>query len=471
MSSDLTKPRSILSQLVFLFALSAALLLASGLGVFYFLVVRHAMEEDDEVLTDKLFALRTDVEKDARVDALNLEFATLSMHERAMFWMRVIDTAGRTVAETPGMDKFLPASQFSGDQTARDFRKDGKLFALRESMAADGAQTYTIQVAQDRSADARFRKQFGALVAGVVGLGAVASAVIAVKVTKRGLRPLERMAVSLRRISPARLDERVTSVAWPPELQPLALAFDAMLDRLQDSFTRLAQFSADLAHELRTPLANLRGEAEVALSRSRSIDEYREVIESSVGECERLSGIIDKLLFLARAEAAERQIQPTRFDGRAAIEKIAKYFQTLAEERRIAIVCEGRGEIFADATLFGQAVSNLVQNALRFTGDGGTITISLNLSVMQAEVSVRDNGCGISTMHLPRIFDRFYRADPARGAEGTGLGLALVKSIADLHGGSVRADSHVGEGTIVTLVFPKPDAGDSASAVEQSSEP
>ncbi|HEV2096720.1 MAG TPA: heavy metal sensor histidine kinase [Chthoniobacterales bacterium] len=468
MSSDLTKPRSISSQLVFLFALSAALLLASGLGVFYFLVVRHAMEEDDEVLTDKLFALRTDVERDARVDALNQEFATLSTHERAMFWMRVINPAGQTVAETPGMDAILPASLFLGSRSARGFRKDGRLFALRESEASDRTQNYTIQMAQDRTADARFRKQFGVLVASVVGLGGVASALIAVKVTKRGLRPLERMAASLRRISPARLDERVASVAWPAELQPLALAFDEMLDRLQDSFTRLAQFSADLAHELRTPLANLRGEAEVALSRPRSHEEYREVIESSVGECERLSGIIDKLLFLARAEAADRQIQPTWFDGRAALGKIARYFQTLADERRIAIACEGTGEIFADATLFGQAVSNLVQNALRFTGDGGTITISLNIGVTQAEVSVRDNGCGISTEHLPRIFDRFYRADPARGAEGTGLGLALVKSIADLHGGSVYADSQVDEGTIVTLVFPKPDTKDSSGAVEQS---
>src|SRR4029077_5035774 len=119
------------------------------------------------------------------------------------------------------------------------------------------------------------------------------------------------------RVEPTHLQERVPPSEWPRELQPVAVAFDDMMDRLEDSFTRLSQFSADLAHELRTPIANIRGEAEVALTRPRTSDEYREVIESTVGECERLSGIIDNLLFLARAEAPDQHIQRTLFDGHA----------------------------------------------------------------------------------------------------------------------------------------------------------
>jgi two-component system heavy metal sensor histidine kinase CusS len=262
------------------------------------------------------------------------------------------------------------------------------------------------------------------------------------------------MTQSLMRIGPKRLHERIPPEGWPRELRPLAVAFDEMLDRLEDSFTRLSQFSADLAHELRTPIANIRGEGEVALTRIRTPDEYREVIESSLGECERLSGIVENLLFLARAEAAEGHIQQALFDGGAAVEKIVAFYEPLAEERRVAVTCAGEGDIHADPMLFGRAVSNLVENGLRYTAPGGTIVVSIALRPERAEISVKDTGCGIAAEHLPRVFDRFYRVDSSRSSQGSGLGLALVKSIMDLHGGSAVVESTVDRGTTVTLTFP-----------------
>ena len=273
-------------------------------------------------------------------------------------------------------------------------------------------------------------------------------------VTKRGLRPLAEMTRSLRRVAPNRLHERVPPHAWPRELQPVAVAFDEMLDRLEDSFTRLSQFSADLAHELRTPLAHIRGEAEVALTRPRSPNEYQAVIESSVVECERLSGIIDNLLFLARADAAEGPVRPEIFDARVAAEKIVAYYEALAEDGQVRLAAEGAAEIFADPLLFSRALSNLIENALRFTPKHGEVTISIRPEKSATEIVVRDTGAGIGAEHLSRVFDRFYRADPSRASEGTGLGLALVKSIAELHGGSAALASVVGSGTCVTLRFP-----------------
>ncbi len=253
--------------------------------------------------------------------------------------------------------------------------------------------------------------------------GILASVVIAVTVAKRGLQPLAAMTQSLKRVGPHRLHERVPPAEWPRELQPVAIAFDDMLDRLEGSFTRLSQFSADLAHELRTPLANIRGEAEVALTRPRSPNEYQAVIESSVAECARLSGIIDNLLFLARAEAAESQVQRSVFDGRAAIEKIATYNEAIAAERHLEIKCEGKGEVFADPVLFGRAVSNLVDNAVRFTPEGGRITISLATNAEGAEIVVTDTGLrNRRAEHIPRVFDRFYRVDPSRSTRGHGSG-------------------------------------------------
>ncbi len=468
MSSKPAEPRSIATQLVFLFAPAAALLLFCGLGVLYWIVVRHAYAEDRAVLMDKVLAVRAELKSAGGADKMNQELRGLRGGERTTYWVRVLDSSGHTVAETPGINQLLPITVFSanptiaaGEAELKDHQTQGKLFSLVSIKSGANGHAYIIQVAQDRTVDEQFEKQFGLLVAAVLLCGFFASALIAITVTKRGLRPLGAMTRSLMRVGPKRLHERVPPADWPRELQPVAIAFDDMLDRLEDSFTRLSQFSADLAHELRTPLANIRGEAEVALTRPRSPNEYEAVIESSVAECARLSGIIDNLLFLARAEAAESKVQRSLFDGRSAIERIATYNEAIAEERQLTITCRGDGEVYADPILFGRAVSNLVDNAVRFTPDGGQIAIALASNAQGAEVVVSDTGCGIPAMHISRILDRFYRVDPSRSTEGTGLGLSLVKSIADLHAGSISVQSEVGRGTVVTLRFPgQPIAGD-----------
>jgi two-component system heavy metal sensor histidine kinase CusS len=250
------------------------------------------------------------------------------------------------------------------------------------------------------------------------------------------------------------LNERIDPARWPSELRPLAASFDDMLGRLEDSFTRLSQFSANLAHELRTPIGNMLGEAQVALTRKRTPDEYRAVIESAAAECERLSGIIDNLLFLARAESAEQQISRSSFDARAAVEKIVSFYQTLAEDRQVEITCTGDAEIFADPILFNRVIGNLIDNALRFTPENGSIRVGIRAVAKGVEISIADTGSGIAAEDLPRVFDRFYRADPSRSSAGTGLGLSLVKSIVDLHGGSAKIESASERGTTVTLIFP-----------------
>jgi two-component system heavy metal sensor histidine kinase CusS len=229
-----------------------------------------------------------------------------------------------------------------------------------------------------------------------------------------------------------------------------------MLDRLENSFQRLSQFSGDLAHELRTPVANLLGEAQVTLTRDRTPNEYREVIESSVAECERLSEIIGNLLFLARTDAAAEQTHRHSFEGKPAVEKIMALYETIADEQHVTINCVGHGVVYADPMLFGRALSNVLENALHFTPTGGTIRISIVAEAGQSTISVTDTGCGIAAEQVPRVFDRFYRADPSRSSRGTGLGLALVKSIIDLHGGSAAITSEVNSGTTVALTFPNP---------------
>ena len=468
MSVKQREPRSIASQLVFLFTLAAAFLLSCGLGIFYVIVVRHAFEEDNAVLADKISGLRETLKKNG---AGSLTEQIRSSLGKGTWQIRLLDSAGQIIAQTPSMNEHLPSNVFPSPKSLvwqfapKKYRHEGKLFSLATVRVAGPEQPLTLQVAQDRSTDEDFNREFGALLAVLVALGIVASTVIGAAVARRGLRPLTEMTQAATRIDPSHLNERIGPSRWPPELRPLASAFDAMLERLEDSFTRLSQFSADLAHELRTPIANIRGEAEVALTRPRETGEYRAVVESTVAECERLSRIVDSLLFLARADAAERKVEPTLFDGRVAIEKIANYYRTLAEERRITILCAGDGEIRAEPLLFNRALSNLLDNSLRFTPDGGSIAMAIAADHGKGmEVSVSDTGSGISAEHLPRVFDRLYRADPSRSSRGgAGLGLALVESIVHLHGGSAAIASEPGKGTKVTLFFPHEPAAVSKS--------
>ncbi len=465
MSSRRTEPRSIAAQLVLLFTLTATLLLFCGLGAFYWIVVRHAFAEDNAVLADKISGLSADFrESGPRIFGEELKARRAGDH--APYWIRILDSEGHTVTETAGMERFVPLSVFPPAQKStssiggsKDYRTGAKLFSLVAVNEKTGGQTYTIQVAQDRSSDEQLERRFGVLLIVMLAGSILASAIIAIAVTKHGLRPLAEMTRSLERIGPAHLNERVALAGWPRELQPLATTFDAMLARLEDSFKRLSQFSADLAHELRTPVANIMGEAQVALTRERTPSEYREVIESTIAECERLSGIVDNLLFVARVDAARESIERKLIDARAAVEKIATFYQTLAEDRNVAIHCSGEGEIYVDPALFERALGNLMDNALRFTPEGGTIQISITVKAAHSEVTVSDNGYGITPEHLPRVFDRFYRVDSSRSSDGAGLGLALVKSIVDLHGGSAKIESEVNRGTTVTLTFPKQAVG------------
>ncbi|HEX4696161.1 MAG TPA: heavy metal sensor histidine kinase [Candidatus Udaeobacter sp.] len=460
MFSSRTEGRSIAWELIVLFTVATSLLLACGLGVFYAIVVRHAFAEDNAVLADKISTLTGDLHESG-FDAFAQELSAGQEGEQSAYWIRMVDAEGRTYAETPGMNQLLPPDSFpppaklaSAVKNRKVYRNGPKLFSLVTVNDASAGQTYTLQIAQDRSSDESVEHNFAVLFAVVLASSALGSGLIAIIVTRRGLRPLQEMMQSFARVDPTHLKERVTPSGWPRELQPLALAFDGMLKRLDDSFTRLSQFSADLAHELRTPIANMLGEAQVVLTRDRTAAEYRQTIESTIGECERLSRIVDNLLFVARADAAREPIPRQRFDARAAVEKIAAFYQTVAEDRHVTISCSGEGQIYADPDLFERAVGNLLDNALRFTPENGAIGIGLSERNSSFEVAVHDNGCGIAPEHLPRVFDRFYRAEPSRSSDGAGLGLALIKSIVDLHAGSASIDSEIGYGTTVTLTFP-----------------
>jgi two-component system, OmpR family, heavy metal sensor histidine kinase CusS len=340
-----------------------------------------------------------------------------------------------------------------------------------EKSAASARQRFIYTVALDTTTEQNFLHGYRDKLLLVLIGGSMVSAVAGTYVARQGIRPIKEISAAAHRITASDLADRVGSMAWPRELAGLAAEFDAMLQRLEDSFRRLSQFSADIAHELRTPINNLMGEAEVALGRERTSKEYAGVIASSLEEYHRLAELIDSLLFLARAENADLSLQKSWFRVADELAQLLSYHELQATESEVRLSFSGDARLFADSTLFRRAVSNVVSNALKHTPPGGNVTVEVAGLSDSVKILIKDDGVGIPPEHLPRLFDRFYRVDASRAAAvaGTGLGLAIVKSIVDLHGGSVSIESEPGKGTLVTLVFPVPPGVKEEEILERAS--
>jgi len=444
----------------------SVLLLATLLP--YLFLSRSLNREQTGWLTDRIDEFGTVLRDDpGRFDLLEGEVRRETEKGRPRrFYARVLHADGTPLVTTRGMDERLPASGFPAP-VARDGQprglpmqgRDGRSYLemakwTRLGAGPDdrGVLQVALDVTQDKVLLAKYRRS--AVVVFIFGLLLCVAG--GVYVARTGLRPLTEITELAKRIGPERLDERLGRVRWPTELASMAAVFDGMLQRLQDAFRKLSQFSADIAHEFRTPLSNLRTEAEVTLAHPRSVQHYQEVLGSSLEEFEHLSRVIDGLLFLARAEAGGPPLSREDLDVRAEIEAVAQFFGPLADERGIGLAFEGEGFLYADRTLLRRALANLLSNAIEHTPPGGKVTISAAFSGGSAEICVNDTGCGIAPDHVPRVFDRFYRVESSRrGASGgSGLGLSLVRSIAELHGGTVSLRSCEGAGTSVTLIFP-----------------
>lgn len=290
--------------------------------------------------------------------------------------------------------------------------------------------------------------------------GALLAFLMGFLLIRESLKPLAEIAHHALAVTVARLNTRLDVPHAPRELDVLQNALNAMLGRLDHGFARLSQYTADLAHDLRTPLANLRGTAEVALARPRTADEYQAALESNLEECGRLERMISNVLLLARTEHPEFVVQQQEFEVPAELARIADYFEGVAEDAGVKLQVGGHAHLRADVELFRRAIGNLLANAIRYTPRGSGISLSATTGAQVVMVTVANAGTPIDRALLERIFDRFYCVDPARSSSqratgSAGLGLAIVRNIMHLHRGSVRAESDAA-GTRFILSFPAP---------------
>ncbi|MGH8507463.1 MAG: heavy metal sensor histidine kinase [Gammaproteobacteria bacterium] len=467
---DLFRKWSIARRLTLLYATSSFLMFALATAYLHWSLVKNLQQEDDAFLAHQIQEYRRLLrggpnDEELLVYEIQTETATSKF---ITYYARLLDNQGHVLMETPGMGELLPVASFPTAIASTEIPTRGtvwksgagKSYLLMSALAQvgmEGIPARLLHAALDISTDEALMAGYRRKLLGVLALGIMLSCAVGVLIARKGLQPLGHITKATDSIRASQLHERILADAWPEELASLARSFDQMLDRLENSFSRLSQFSADLAHELRTPINNLRGEAGVALSQIRTSDEYRHTLESSLEEYARLSRLIDNLLFLARADGPMTGITRTAYDGRKAIEAVREYYEALAADRGVEVICGGEATLETDPVLFRQTISNLLANALNYTPRGGKVSIIVQRQDdSTVEVSITDAGCGIPAEHLPKIFDRFYRIDPARSRppDSSGLGLAIVKSIMGLHRGTVSVRSEVGKGSTFTLTFP-----------------
>jgi two-component system heavy metal sensor histidine kinase CusS len=452
------------------YALAGLFLVFFATVSLYLVLVKELDKSTDLFLADKVHVLSTMLrERPDDWDALREEIELESAARRyEQFYIRLLDERNTPLLTTPGMADQLDLAQLALQTQSRTVSsiwmkgRDGRVFRVSSASAPVGSpatQADTIQVAIDISQKeellARYRFWFCVILLGTFAVFPL----VGYQIARHGIRPVEEMATTARHISSTNLRERILPEGYPFELASLASTFNQMLDRLEESFERISRFSADIAHDLRTPVNNIRGEAEVALARARTAGEYREVIESFLEEAVRLSDLIGDLLFLARSESPLTHIRREPVDVAELLGGVQEYYEASAADGGVSLsttVADKPVIAELDRTLLQRAVGNLVSNALANTPPGGAVVMGTRADPSTICIEVSDTGVGIPAEALPKVFDRFFRVDSSRsqGSGGTGLGLAIVQSIVQLHGGNVQIWSQPGEGTRVTLHMP-----------------
>ncbi len=455
---------SITRRLALLFVTaSSAVLLALGF-VIATSVEKHFEQQDMEILTGKLelarYALKTfksqdDIERisqllnNSLVGHHGLELIIFGPNHTLLFATPNSNFPFDLMAASAAQSPYRPMTWALGEQTYRGIAAELPTGISERSRVVVAV---AIDIAHHQAFMRSFLQTLWFFVAGAAALTGLLGWVIA----RRGLAPLRAMREQAQVVTAQQLSHRLPAESVPIELAELAQSLNDMLARLEEAFHRLSDFSSDIAHELRTPVSNLMTETQVALSRPRSADDYRSILESNAEEYEHMGRMISDMLLLAKAE--NDLMVPTRETIHLAAEVLAlfDYYDAVAEEKGLHLTTVGDGEVSADRLMLRRALGNLLSNAVRHSAVNTTIHVNVSTSADAVSIGIENTGDVIPAEYLERVFDRFFRVDPSRqrSSEGTGLGLAITRSIITAHGGTISAAS-MGTVTTFTIRLPR----------------
>jgi heavy metal sensor kinase len=314
-----------------------------------------------------------------------------------------------------------------------------------------------LQIGESLAEDAEFLELHRIVFIPVLAVMAIIAPILGWLMARRALSGVEEVTRTAIEISKGAMDKRVPFKARGEEIERLATTFNYMLDRINLLIRGMREMSDNIAHDLRSPLARIRGVAEMVLTTSTTAEEHKAMAASMLEECDRLLGMINAMLDIAEAESGAGEIKLEEVDLVRVVERACELFQAIAEDNGVTIAAELPDSclVYGETRKLQRMVANLLDNALKFTPSKGTVTVSLKADNGQVAIAVSDTGIGISEDDLPHVFKRFYRCDNSRAQQGTGLGLSLVKAIAGSLGGTVNATSHLGKGSTFTVTLPQ----------------
>ena len=314
-----------------------------------------------------------------------------------------------------------------------------------------------LQIGESMEEDAEFLELHRIVFIPVMAVMAIIAALFGWLMARRALSGVEEVTRTAIEISKGAMDKRVPFNARGEEIERLATTFNYMLDRINLLIRGMREMSDNIAHDLRSPLATIRGVAEMALTTSTTEEEHKAMAGSMLEECDRLLGMINAMLDIAEAESGAGEIKLEEVDLVGVVQRACDLFEAIAEDNRVTIAAELPEScvVYGETRKLQRMVANLLDNALKFTPPEGHVTVSLKANNGQVAIAVSDTGIGISEDDLPHVFKRFYRCDNSRAQHGTGLGLSLVKAIAGSLGGSVNVESYPGKGSTFTVILPQ----------------
>lgn len=458
------KPPASLTRRLTLYFTGATVALLLGLGGLFVRVTDlHFLELDQASLQSKMHLVKKLAEPVRDVAQLRAHLSA-SLDAQVGFVVAVQDAQGVVLYHSDPV--FVPPPPTTANSTLHahtgldHLRLGGQSFhVLRAPLKASGERgALTLSIGLSTAEHDHFMHGLWWQVGLYMALAAALAGGLGWLAARQGLRPLRGLTDQLKGVTAQRLHQSLPEDRVPAELAGLTEALNAMLRRLQADFERLSDFSADLAHELRTPLSNLLTQTQVALTQTRSPDDYREVLASNAEEFERLARMVSDMLLLAKMEHGIELPHRERLALQPELQALFDFYEAWADERGLSLCCEGGGDaqVLGDRLMLRRALSNMLSNALRYASADSCVSVRIEQIAGQVHIAVRNAGPDIAPPDLPRLFDRFYRADAARQhapADGAGLGLAITQAMARAHGGQVSVQSS-GGWTTFTLVLP-----------------
>ena len=446
------KRLSLTSRLALLFAACTAVVSLIAGVLFNRASEAHFVELDQQLLDSKLVALRSALQGVDSREAFALRGPQLraELDHQPDFTVRITAADQRWVDGAP----YLSVPAAPGLHSLQNAGTDYRVYNAPLTPGQPGSPQLSLIL--DITHHQHFLEHMQRLIWLTVGLSALATALLGAWAARSGLRPLRRMGEVAASVSAHSLTQRLPQAQMPVELEELAQAFNAMLGRLDDAFQRLSAFSADIAHELRTPLSNLLTQTQVILTQPRPLEDYREALHSNLEELQWMAQLVNDMLYLAKADHGLLMPNREALDLGDEVDALLEFFTLLAEDAQVTLVREGTADTLGDRGMLRRALSNLLDNALRFTPPSGEVRVRIESGVT---LTVENTGEGIPAQLLPRLFDRFYRADPSRqpgSNEHAGLGLAITQSIVRAHGGRIYCESQAGW-TRFVIELPKGD--------------